>query len=104
MLFLAMKLITTIPDQGYDPALYKEAKAFIAQLQNDGTVSLLLLQAMILVAIHEYCHAIYPAAWMTIGACVRYSDLLGLGPKEHTVLGQVVSFPQALEQSRMVAN
>jgi hypothetical protein len=90
ILFLAMKLVTTTPDEKIDIVLYQEAKSFSERLQADGTISLLMLQAMVLIAVYEYGHAIYPAAWMTIGACVRYSDALGLGPAESSLLGQVV--------------
>lgn len=81
MLFLAMKLITSRPEQGTScqkNSLYAVSKRFLASLESAGAVSLLYLQAMLLVAYYEYGHAIYPAAWMTIGACSRYSEILGL--------------------------
>lgn len=79
MLFLAMKLATSHraePDG--DAALYTASKNFLVTLEAAGVVSLPCLQAMILVAIYEYSQAIYPAAWMTVGACARYADILGL--------------------------
>jgi hypothetical protein len=91
MLFLAMKLITEPVTPVPDLTLYREAKTFVALLESDGVISLFLLQAMILIAVYEFGHAIYPAAWMTTGACARYSDILGIGPEDFTVLEQVVS-------------
>lgn len=82
LLFLAMKLITTTPSSGLtstaDMPLYRVSKQFMALLESAGTVSILYLQAMILIALYEYSHAIYPAAWMTVGNCVRYAAMLGL--------------------------
>lgn len=82
MLFLAMKLTTfslPVENTGNNP-LYLTAKGFLATLEASGVVSLVYLQAMVLIAIFEYGHSIYPAAWMTVGACVRFAELLGLSP------------------------
>lgn len=93
MLFLGMKLVTTPATEVSDCTLYTTAKNFLARLESNGAVSLLCLQAMILVALYEYGHAIYPAAWMTIGACARYADVLGLAPGDYPILGQPVGGP-----------
>jgi hypothetical protein len=77
MLFLAMKLITS-PHKPHS-SLYSNAKTFLAHFEASGYVSLLVLQAMVFVAAYEYGHAIYPAAWLTVGACSRYAEMLGLG-------------------------
>ncbi|KEF56228.1 uncharacterized protein A1O9_07809 [Exophiala aquamarina CBS 119918] len=78
MLFLAMRLITSPPGIDNASHLYKLSKSFLANLEADGCASYLYLQALLLVALYEYSHAIYPAAWMTVGACARYVELLGL--------------------------
>lgn len=111
MLFLAMKLVTTppaYPPAGASPAdnasssspslpaqttLYAASKRFLALLEAAGTASLLHLQAMTLVALYEYGHAIYPAAWMSVGHCVRYAAMLGLPSHASSVLGPCVSLP-----------
>ena len=92
MLFLAMKLVITSADEVGDDSLYSLAKNFLATLEHHGVISLLCLQAMVLVALYENSHAIYPAAWMTIGACARYADMLGLscGGKDMPWIGQAV--------------
>ncbi|OQE44364.1 hypothetical protein PENCOP_c002G07116 [Penicillium coprophilum] len=88
MLFLAMKLATTHPSSSIEPAssnsLYVTTKAFLATLEANSVVSLRCLQAMVLVALYEYSHSIYPAAWMTVGACSRYADMLELTPAGKT--------------------
>lgn len=98
MLFLAMKLVSSQPVNGVasaDSHLYVAAKRFLALLESAGTVSIMYLQAMILVAIYELGHSIYPAAWMTIGACSRYAEILRLPSYKDSVviLGQAVSVP-----------
>jgi hypothetical protein len=92
MLFLAMKLVITPADDVANSSLYSMSKNFLAALERQGVVSLLCLQAMVLVALYESSHAIYPAAWMTIGACARYADMLGLscGGKSIACMGQAV--------------
>lgn len=92
MLFLAMKLITSVPDpDSAVGSLYLAAKNFLAILEVSGEVSLLCLQAMVLVALYEYSHAIYPSAWMTVGACARYADVLGLSAGSGSeIMGQPV--------------
>ncbi|KAJ5177549.1 uncharacterized protein N7500_000248 [Penicillium coprophilum] len=82
MLFLAMKLATAHTSSSTELAnsnsLYVTTKAFLATLEANSVVSLRCLQAMVLVALYEYSHSIYPAAWMTVGACSRYADMLEL--------------------------
>ncbi|KAF5250248.1 hypothetical protein FANTH_4525 [Fusarium anthophilum] len=101
MLFLGMKLVTTPAIDITESALYDTAKSFVASLESNGVVSLLCLQAMILVALYEYSHAIYPAAWMTVGSCARYADILGIMPGDYSPLGQVTTWTEAEERRRV---
>ncbi|KAH6885008.1 hypothetical protein B0T10DRAFT_493116 [Thelonectria olida] len=101
MLFLGMKLVTAPGTDATDCALYTTAKSFLAHLESNGAVSLLCLQAMVLIALYEYGHAIYPAAWMSIGSCARYSDVLGLTPGDHPILGQATTWTEAEERRRV---
>lgn len=81
LLFLAMKLITSRPQDGIETSqspIYLCAKRFIARLEMSGAATLLVLQASLLVFWYEYGQAIYPAAWMTAGWCVRYGNLIGI--------------------------
>lgn len=52
MLFLAMKLITAQAEEVANGALYSVAKGFLSSLIDNGTVSLLCLQAMVLIALY----------------------------------------------------
>jgi hypothetical protein len=44
-------------------------------------------------AVYEYSHSIYPAAWMTVGACARFAELLGITPGKDSmkIISPVVS-------------
>jgi len=95
LLFLCMKLITSRPQDGIESSqnpTYTSAKRFVALLETTGTVSLILLQANILVTLFEYGQAIYPAAWMSAGWCVRYGNLLGINGRSEAaqLLGRPV--------------
>jgi hypothetical protein len=57
---------------------YLAIKRVFLEAELGGALSLQLLQAMILLQIYEYAHAIYPAAYMTIAACARYGIALGI--------------------------
>src|SRR4051812_36325838 len=77
LLFLCMKLVTSKPRDGVESSqtpVYMPAKRFLALLEAAGTISLIVLQAGILITWFEYGQAIYPAAYMTAGWCVRYSN------------------------------
>ncbi|XMA18390.1 hypothetical protein WAI453_011181 [Rhynchosporium graminicola] len=88
LLFLCMKLITSTPPDGIEAtqsSLYTSAKRFIALLEATGSASLHLLQANLLVTWYEYGQAIYPAAFMSAGWCVRYGNMLGINGNEEAV-------------------
>lgn len=81
LLFLSMKLVTSKPQDGVDCAhspIYLSCKRFVALMEASGMASLLVLQANLLVAWYEYSQAIYPAAWMSSGWCLRYANMLGI--------------------------
>jgi hypothetical protein len=100
VLFLAMKLVYTPPELA--KSLYGATREFLQNLEADKVVSLRCLQAMILVALYEYSHSIYPAAWMTVGACSRYADIIGLSPSGQcsSIMGIVCSSIVALTVSK----
>ncbi len=96
LLFLCMKLIISRPQDGLESSqnpIYISAKRFIAVMEAAGTASLLVLQANVLVTWYEYGQAIYPAAYMSAGWCIRYANMLGINgnPEAPQLLGAVVS-------------
>jgi len=95
LLFLCMKLIISRPQDGIESSqnpIYNSAKRFISLMEATGTASLLVLQANLLVTWYEYGQAIYPAAWMSAGWCVRYGNMLGINGHEEAsqILGRPV--------------
>ncbi|KAH8793261.1 hypothetical protein BGZ57DRAFT_869998 [Hyaloscypha finlandica] len=105
LLFLCMKLITSRPQDGIESSqhpIYVSAKRFIALLEATGAATLLMLQANILVAWYEYGQAIYPAAYMTAGWCVRYGNMLGISGSKHAtdLLGRPGTWTEQEERMR----
>jgi hypothetical protein len=104
LLFLCMKLIISRPQEGIESSqnhLYMSAKRFLALMEATGTISLIVLQAGLLVVWFEYGQAIYPAAWMSAGWCVRYGNLLGINGHESAtqLLGRPVKQSSILSGS-----
>ncbi|KAA8575522.1 hypothetical protein MFRU_002g00320 [Monilinia fructicola] len=105
LLFLCMKLITSKPVDGQDCGqnpMYIAAKRFVALLEASGMVSLILLQANILITLFEYGQAIYPAAWMSAGWCSRYAILLGINGFDTSsqLIGSVDTWTEQEERYR----
>lgn len=83
-LFLAQKLITTLSSTGSQTMrtpLYSATKHFHLELETSSMLSVPLLQGNLLIALYEIGHAIYPAAYLTIGSCARYAYALGINIK-----------------------
>ncbi|UKZ51890.1 hypothetical protein TrVGV298_005655 [Trichoderma virens] len=59
-------------------ALYHNAKRLHFEMEAAGILSLRVLQAGILIALYEVGQAIYPAAYLTVGACARYGIAIGV--------------------------
>lgn len=98
LLLLGMKLVTSRPQDGIESSnspIYASAKRFVTFMEASGIASLLVLQANLLVTWFEYGQAIYPAASMSAGWCVRYANMLGINGSEEAaqLLGQPVSLP-----------
>lgn len=95
LLFLCMKLITSRPQDGIGCAqnpIYVSAKRFVALMEASGMVSLIVLQANLMVTLYEYGQAIYPAAWMSSGWNIRYATMLGIHNFNHSE-AQLLSRP-----------
>lgn len=110
-LLLAMKLMTWRPPSSegdapvVDPtartATYRAAKQFGFELETAGVISLRVLQGMILVSLYEIGHAIYPAAFMSVAASVRYAQGLGIQPGGMQRLKLPLSWVEEEERKRV---
>ncbi|KAI5462017.1 putative fungal-specific transcription factor [Mariannaea sp. PMI_226] len=90
LLVLCMKLCSTgpsvHPEHGCaDTELYRTAKKFHFAAESTGPLSIYVLQAGILIALYELGQSIYPAAYLTVGACARYGLALGIEKASLTV-------------------
>ncbi|RFU73220.1 fungal specific transcription factor, partial [Trichoderma arundinaceum] len=85
LLILSMKLccqpLSNDGDDGRSP-LYRAIKNFHYEMEAAGVLSIHVLQANILIAVYEMAQAIYPVAFLTVGACARYGMALGIDKLE----------------------
>lgn len=102
LVLLALKLITTFPQTGSRSpltALYHVTKHFY--LEVEGSFTLLVLQAGLLLALYELGHGIYPAAFLTIGACARYAHALGINVTRTVPTKRVLTLLDIEERRRV---
>ncbi|KAH8800193.1 hypothetical protein F5884DRAFT_685707, partial [Xylogone sp. PMI_703] len=79
LLILCMKLICLKPLQSKDiprAVLYKITKKFFAIVESYGISDISLLQAAILITLHEVSHAVYPHTYLSIGHCAKISQAI----------------------------
>ncbi len=94
LLLLCMKLITQSSHgspEAAQTALYNLVKRHATAVEASALMSLQLLQSCLLIAAYEIGNAIYPAAYLTTGHCVRIGLLLGINDRQ--------SVPQVLRRS-----
>lgn len=77
LLALSMKLCSSRVKTA-DSELYRVVKQLYFVIESCGTLSMQVLQAGILIALYELGHAIYPATFLSVGACARYATALGI--------------------------
>lgn len=89
LLLLCMRLTTL--HRSKDPNIitpeYSAAKRFYAAVEGAGICSTQVLQSGILIAFYEYGHAIYPAAYLSVGTCARYGVSFGMNFDEYSETG-----------------
>ena len=81
LLLLCIKLViskTSAQEDGHANDLYYLARSSLMDLGLVTLPSLELLQAAILVAVFEMGHAMYPAAFLTVGHVVSLANTMGL--------------------------
>lgn len=86
LLLLCMKLVSCIPSKQEEASissLYYLAKEYQFRVESSGFVSLQVLQSVVLLAVYEAGHAIYPAAHLSIGHAARLGTMMGLQDKKN---------------------
>lgn len=102
LLLLAMKLIVAYPLAGSSAPrtpLYYAAKHF--HLEAEGSFSILVLQAGVLIALYELGHGIYPAAFLSVGTCSRYAYALGINVSRSVPSRKVLTLVEIEERRRV---
>lgn len=103
LLLLSLKLITTLPPtspRNPRTPLYHAMKHFHLQVEGSSIFSLPVLQAAVLLALYEVGHAIYPAAFLSVGACARYAHALGIGCSESLQIRRVLTLVEVEERRK----
>lgn len=104
LLLLSLKLITTIPPtspRNPQTPLYHAVKHFYLEVEHSSILSLPVLQAGVVLALYELGHAIYPAAFLSIGTCTRYAYTLGINVSQSLKISRVLTLVEAEERRRV---
>jgi len=103
LLLLCIKLITALPPTEHKnprTSLYYIAKHFHLELEGSEMFTLPVLQAGVLLALYEIGHAIYPAAFLSISACARYAQALGISIRGSMGMRKALTMVEVEEQRR----
>ncbi len=101
LLIAAMKLIIEpVGDGGPQTAAYRCIKDVIHRAETSNVLTFRVFQALVLVALYEIGHAIYPAAFLTVGGCVRYGTALDINKSIDPRVEATVTSSEAEEERR----
>ena len=90
-----MKLLVQPQGDNSTSAEYTATKQMISLVESQGTVSLRLLQAVLLLSFYETANGIYPAAYLSVGHCARLGHAIGIHDRRNA--------PQMIRPSSMCA-
>lgn len=77
LLVLSMKLCSSRVTEARSH-FYQLVRQYYADLERSGVMSLLVLQAGVLIALYEMGHGLYPDAYLSVSECARYGAALGV--------------------------
>lgn len=104
LLLASMKVMAWTPSQDTNArtTAYVAAKRSHLEAQLMGVLTVPLLQAMVVLTLYEIGHAIYPAAYLSIGSCARYGMAVGVDGANTTDLnGRQLSLFEQEERRRV---
>jgi hypothetical protein len=81
-------------------AAHSTATRLLHEAECTGILTLQLLQAKLLVCLYELGHSIYPAAYLSVGACARYGMALGIDKTNEAFQRDLTTDPMDLEEMR----
>ncbi|KAK5113949.1 hypothetical protein LTR62_003072 [Meristemomyces frigidus] len=84
LLFSAMKLACYELADGEAPQtqLYHDVKSAYAYIESQDGLSVQLIQSLLLIALYEIGHAIYPAAYLSVGHAARLGHAMGIHERD----------------------
>lgn len=90
LLTLSMKLCSMVGVTTPQTILYRTVKELYFSIESSGVLSIQILQSGLLIALYEMGHALYPAAFLSVANCARYSTALGIDKVvDDTYVGQL---------------
>jgi len=104
LLLLSLKLIVTLPPaspRNPRTSLYHAIKHFYLEVEGSSVFSIPTLQAGILIALYELGHAVYPAAYLTVGASARFAYALGINVAAALNTRRVLTLVEVEERGRI---
>jgi hypothetical protein len=96
LLLLCMKLVTDAPQLSNIPAvestLYRASRNYLNTMEEASPMSLHVFQSLVLIALYEIGHGIFPAAYLTVGRAARLGLLRGVHDRKNST--QLFQTPQ----------
>lgn len=96
LLLLCMKLVTDVPQLSNIPAvestLYRASRDYLNTMEEASPMSLHVFQSLVLIALYEIGHGIFPAAYLTVGRAARLGLLRGVHDRKNST--QLFQTPQ----------
>lgn len=71
-------LTQPLTDDNPSTKQYLAIKSAFVSAEVGGTLTVPLLQSLVLLLLYEFGHGIYPSAYTTLGTCIRYLTALGI--------------------------
>ncbi|KAL2072433.1 hypothetical protein VTL71DRAFT_11776 [Oculimacula yallundae] len=105
LLILCMKLVSEAPsaiEEAASSPIYSMAKNLFLKIEASCLISLQLLQSVILIAVYEIGHGIYPAAYLRVGHAARLGTMMGLHNRKNAtqLFKQAETWSQGEEERR----
>ncbi|QIW97529.1 hypothetical protein AMS68_003047 [Peltaster fructicola] len=105
LLFMAIKLITAeVPSDVAAAQLsaYRDVKALYSYIESRNGFTMQTLQALLLIALFEIGHSIWPAAYLTTGGCARLGHAMGVHSRHATsMLPRTTTWTEQEERRRV---
>jgi hypothetical protein len=78
LLVALMKLVAITPESDPRSIEYYCIKSNVLRAIESSLFDIKMFQIILLLGLYELGHGIHPAAYMTIGSCIRYGNALGI--------------------------